>query len=193
MGFSISQDWSNYLEKGWENVGRSAMEVYYNDNPKEYAEYFGIDEKEAEEKAEKNEIELEADDFEPMMNYYYPLELDPTEEKIIEVCKRTNCTVMYKEGENSEDIWALALTGGGMNLSQDIALAYMICEKWIPKDLLFSVCTQPALSVSKEDWNEIANRVLEQIGLERSDLDRKEKEWKEQLGSLDKFEGVEKK
>ncbi len=55
--------------------------------------------------------------------------------------------VMKKDTEE----YFLALTGGGMDLSQDIALAYIIAQGWIPTALAYEVSTQPELSVSGDD------------------------------------------
>jgi hypothetical protein len=99
------------------------------------------------------------------MNYAYPLEITPDDEKIIEVCKRTNCTVMYK---NDEDAYYLALCGGGMNLSQDIALAYNILERWIPLELALSVSTQDGLSQGGKDFRQVMRACKESI---KKDMD----------------------
>jgi hypothetical protein len=42
----------------------------------------------------------------------------------------------------------LALTGGGMDFSQNIALAYIIAQGWIPIALAYEVFTQLELNVS---------------------------------------------
>lgn len=100
----------------------------------------------------------------PMMNYAYPLEFtkDVDEAKILEVYNRTNCCVVYNQNEEE---YYLALTGGGMDLSQDIAFAYIILEKWIPEHLLDEVCLQPMLSVGREDFETILKHVKK--GIER--------------------------
>jgi len=177
MGFSITVDWQNYYDKGWENIGRQTMEGHFTENPKEYADWYGMDLKEVKEKIKiDGGVELEGDDFEPMMNYAYPLEVEPDSEAIAKVCSNTNCTVMYN---TEEDTYYLALTGGGMDLSQDIALAYIYTDKWIPVDLIQSVCTQPALSVSMEKWKLLKKEIIKQIGNTKGHLDFKMKEWED--------------
>jgi hypothetical protein len=89
----------------------------------------------------------------PVLLYAYPLDLEPAREKIIGVCRRTNCTVVMRK--DTEEYF-LALTGGGMELSQDIALAYIIAQGWIPTALAYEVSAQPGLSVSGKDWIEVA-------------------------------------
>lgn len=92
------------------------------------------------------------DDCEPMMNYGYPLCCLPDEDSILKIVKETCLTVM----ENSDKgEYFLVLCGGGMNLSQSIAHAYLLAEHRIPDELAFKVCTQPCLSVGKKAYFEI--------------------------------------
>jgi hypothetical protein len=67
------------------------------------------------------------------MNYAYLLTIEPSEEAIYKVVSETNLTVMYNTEENA---YYLALCGGGMDLSQDIALAYFYAQRWIPYSLI---------------------------------------------------------
>lgn len=144
MGFSINVDWSS-MSDDWDNKGRSLIE----ENCKHKAEdsnetnmrYSGYCEK----------CGHSEDSCQPMMNFAYPLETKPDDEKIIKVCEQTNCTVMYN---NEEDIYYLALCGGGMDLSQDIALAYNILEKWIPFELALQVITQIDFSQSGKRYRQ---------------------------------------
>lgn len=152
--FSIHVDWENYQEKGWENIGRSIVEENckhkengqsdYNMRYSGYCEKCGFSE----------------DSCQPMMNYAYLLETTPDDNKILEVCKKTNCTVMHKD---DEDAYYLTLTGGGMDLSQDIALAYNILERWIPLELALSVSTQDGLSTSGKDFRQVMRACKESI------------------------------
>lgn len=67
----------------------------------------------------------------PMMNYFYPLPGDRTFRGLsaIEAAKLIAnlplCIVNLGIGPDSEDDWGLALTGGGMDLTWEIAEAYM--------------------------------------------------------------------
>lgn len=101
------------------------------------------------------------DSCQPKMNYLYPLVLNNfTDEAILSVVEKTNCTVL----ENEEDCtWYLALCGGGMDLSQDIAYAYHLLETWIPYDLCISVCTQPELSIRGKDWDALRSAVIKSL------------------------------
>jgi hypothetical protein len=179
MGYSIHIDWSEELKDcdKWENKGRQAIEeacihktqdTNNYSNPKDRSTnvvYGGWCE----------ECNICEDSAQPMMNYAYPLEFEPDEDKIIEVVQKTNCTVM----ENTQTgEFFLVLCGGGMDLSQDIALAYVICEKWLPVDLLQSVCTQKGLSQDGEDFKRIADVIIEQAKMEGSRLTETSKTWK---------------
>jgi hypothetical protein len=113
-----------------------------------------------------------------MMNFAYPLFSEPDEEKIIKVCEKTGCTVVYN---SQEDCYYLALTGCGMNLSQDIALAYIIADGCIEWGMLENVCTSGAFSVSKEDYKIILNELERQLAISINNQTRKLQEVTEQL------------
>ena len=173
-GYSINVDWSEEFEK-WENIGQNYMRAYFEEHPEEAEKDMGY---ELEDGQVKYLDEL-LDSYQPMMNYAYPLQCDPTlfddgKEKIIKVCRETNLTVMYKE---ADDCYYLALTGGGMDLSQDIARAYQILETWIPIALLGEVCKQPELSVHGEAWLEMAKQIRKQLSMESVRLREARKQW----------------
>jgi len=170
MGYSIDVDWSDYLEKGWENIGRSILEESCNHKTQEgcgdetNARYSGYCEK----------CEISEDDCSPMMNYAYPLETTPNDEDILKVVKNTCLTVMEKDGK-----YYLALCGGGMDLSQQVALAYIFIEKWIPLDLLTEVSKQKGLSVGGEDWKLLRNSMIKQFKVNSDNLNSQLKSWEE--------------
>lgn len=95
------------------------------------------------------ECDFSEDSCEPMMNYGYPLSELPDDDKILHVVQKTCLTVM--ENQDTGESF-LVLCGGGMNLSQSIAHAYLLADQRIPGDLAFEVCTQPCLSVGKKDY-----------------------------------------
>lgn len=149
--YSISVDWSTERQN-YENRGRQALEnnckhkTQDKDNNKDNREtnlrYSGWCE----------ECEVYEDSAEPMMNYVYPLYSEPSEEQIIKVCEETCLTVM--ENNNTGEYF-LVLCGGGMDLSQDIALAYILCDERIPDALAYNVSTQHGLSKSGDTWVKI--------------------------------------
>ena len=153
MGFSIHVDWSGNLEGKWDNIGRSLIEQ--NCKHKGGMQYSGFCEK----------CEQYEDSCHPMMNYAYPLETTPEDNKVIEVCQKTSCTVMYN---SEEDKYYLALTGGGMDLSQNIALAYNILERWVPLDLALEVSTQDGLNFSGKTFRRVMRACKESI---KKDID----------------------
>ena len=74
-----------------------------------------------------NDVESE---HEPMMLYVYPLDREPTDEEIAALCEQTACNVFerrYRDGEGTGEFF-LALCGGGMDQSQDVALAYVLAR-----------------------------------------------------------------
>ena len=99
--FSINVDWENYYSKGWENIGRNLIEQncthHREDKETNNIQYEGYCE----------ECGHSEDSCQPMMNYAYPLETTPDDKKIIEVCEKTNCTVMYNENDDSRLRWWL--------------------------------------------------------------------------------------
>ena len=159
MGFSIDVDWSNYMEDGWENEGCRVLRNSCNH-------------KQLEEENWCEECDISEDSCEPIMNYAYPLETTPNEEDILKVVKNTCLTVMEKDGS-----YFLALCGGGMDLSQDIALGYVLIKNWIPENLIGEISKQKGLSVGGEDWKLLRSKVIEQLNLYSNRNIRRAKEW----------------
>lgn len=166
----------------WEFVGRDAMYEFYSENPEE-AEKDGHEV----EGSEVKYLDEVADYQYPVMLYAYPLDSEPEREKIVEICRRTNCTVVMKR--DTEEYF-LALTGGGMDLSQDIALAYIIAQKWIPTALAYNVCTQPELSISGKKWLDVAERCKKELEFAVSSYNQRIKMWAE---SIKEFKASQKK
>lgn len=128
-GYSISiHDWQ---DEKWNFVGRH------------------IEENAKGEWSEDNQDGVGTDDHYPMMNYAYPLCECPDDKTIRKIHKKTNCTVV--EDTETGDVF-LALCGGGMDLSQDVAMAYIIAEDVIPADLAYNVSRQEGLSQHRKDW-----------------------------------------
>ncbi len=100
------------------------------------------------------------DDCEPMMNYGYPLCCLPDDEKILQIVKQTCLTVM--ENQDTGEIF-LVLCGGGMDLSQSVAYAYLLAGHRIPDELVFEVCTQPCLSVGKKTYRKIMRQCRKEL------------------------------
>ncbi len=130
-----------------------------------------------------DECDISEDSAHPMMMFLYPLEIKPKDEDILRVVKNTNCSVMY----NTEtDKYFLVLCGGGMDLSQDIALSYVWLEKWIPEELLRRVAKQPCLSLSEKNWKELKKEVIEQAENYAQRFKQIKKDWKETTIKKDK-------
>lgn len=98
------------------------------------------------------ECDFYEDSCQPMMNYGYPLLSLPNDDKILHIVQKTCLTVM--ENQDSGESF-LVLCGGGMDLSQSIAHAYLLAEHRIPEELAFQISTQPCLSVGKKAYFQI--------------------------------------
>ena len=114
----------------------------------------------------------------PAMNYAYPLFSEPDEEKIARVCEETSCTVVYNL---QDDTYYLALTGGGMDLSQSIALAYIIADNCLEWDMLESIYISGAFSVSEDEYQIILKEMERQLSISIDNHKAKLKKVREQL------------
>jgi len=174
MGYAIFIDWGeeqrkdNYFDK-WINHGRNVLEQSCSHHEE------GEEETNIRYKGYCDECGVSEDSQQPMMNYLYPLECDKfSEDKILKVVNETNCTVI-ENAETGE--YFLTLCGGGMDLSQDIALAYLILEKWIPFDLMRSVISQKDFSISKENYKILKKAILEQARDNKNFMDAVITKW----------------
>lgn len=146
--YSISvNDWQ---DEQWEHIGVDVMYGHYVNSRsiKREAKDYNIDVDDL--------VRERSDSHYPMMLYCYPLYSEPSVEEIIDVCTKTNCTVVKN---NETDEYFLALSGGGMDLSQDIGLAYMLCGERIPSALAYNISTQASLSISKKDFKKVMREV----------------------------------
>jgi hypothetical protein len=96
----------------------------------------------------------------PMVNFAYPLASEPGEDTIYRICSETNCTVVRHLVSGN---YFLALNGSGMNLSQDIALAYIIADGCIEQDMLDDVYVSGAFSVTAENYRLILTQLERQL------------------------------
>ena len=145
----------------WEFVGRQVLEEargeWAEDNPN------GVDE----------------DEGYPIYNYAYPLFRDEIgDETVLKVCEKTNCTVVYNRQDGR---YYLALTGCGMDMSQCIALAYLIVDGCIDWDMLKDVYIAGPLSVGKEAYGRILSELDRQLGLAVGNLQTRHEEVKKRL------------
>ena len=115
------------------------------------------------------------DGYEPIYNYIHILETtNQDEDLILEVALKTNCCVLYDSEEEKNYI---ALTGCGMDMSQDIGLAYLILERWIPEDFINKISTQKGLTQEGEDWKKLRNAIIEQSNLYKNRFERLAVDW----------------
>ena len=137
-------DWMNEGEY-FENLGRSLLENSCNHTDE--------DKNTKKEDRETNvryagycsQCGVNEDTCEPILNYVYPLRQCPSDKQILKIIKETCLTVML---DMRDDEYYLALCSGGMDLSQDIGLAYVLAEENIPFSLALEISTQEELSKS---------------------------------------------
>ena len=169
-------DWSEIDCDEWENSGRNALLSVLEDeeNPrfKEIAKKLDVLD---EENKLKDYYEEQVNSYsEPMMSYGHILETSPSQENILKVVLETNCSVMYN---NNEDIYYIVLCGGGMDLSQDIALSYVWLERWIPEDFISRDCKQKNLSVYGENFIYLRNAIIEQTEVYKNRFEQLKEDW----------------
>lgn len=105
----VNYDWSEGYPEKWDYYACERREAY-RDDPAMIVESWN------------NETDQSVDG--PMMNYYYPLAGDgPGKEELAHrIIDLPLCVVHF-----DDDTFALALTGGGMDLSWEICEAFMLC------------------------------------------------------------------
>lgn len=126
--------------------------IYYDWFKKEYGTDFDIVfPKLTEEEIESGEY---LDEFAPMINYYYPLPKDGRryDEKDAEKIRHLPLSIIYFP---NEDLYALALTGGGMNLSWEICEAYILLGYLPP----ISFCDLP--NMADKEYDSRNKRIIE--------------------------------
>ena len=179
MGYGIYCDWL----KEWENVDKwenNSYRVLCNALKDKKGKDFKAIAKELEILEDDGTLpeyweETISENTNPIYNFIYPLNITPKDEDILKVSLKTNCCVLLNTDTNE---YFLSLTGCGMDLSQDIALSYLWLEKWIPFELMRNVCTQKALSISKEEFKELKKAILEQAESYKGLMDRVINDWK---------------
>lgn len=161
--YSINIDWFEEFKNNpdiWENHGKNILSniLENSDHPKfkEVADNLDVLKEDG---SLKKYWDESLNNQDPMMNYGYPLHHEPTEEEILEIVLNTSCSVM--ENTNTGDFF-LVLNGGGMDLSQSIAHAYLICG-YIPDALAFNVSTQYGLNISGETYFKVMRKVRESL------------------------------
>lgn len=176
--YSISVD--DWNDSKWDHVGVDTMRNYYeNDRQiKKDAKDMGID--------LEDYIVEKSEEHYPMMLYAYPIFREPSEKQIIDVCTKT-CLTVVRDIET--DDYYLALCGGGMDLSQSVAHAYLLTDGFIPMSLAKEVSKQPCLSVSRPVYKKIAREIKRQLKNEMARCKADLKEWNSRLKSM-KTEGI---
>lgn len=170
MAYCIHVDEWDY--ETWEFIGRDILQAscnhYDQDKDNTNTQYSGHCEK----------CGISEDDGQPMMLYAYPLDITPSDEEILEIHKETCCTVVQNK---KTDEYFIALCGGGMDLSQHIALAYIIAQRWIPFDLAVNVSSQHNLNFGYKNFKRVSKGIRESLKKDAFHAKRKIKEMREAL------------
>ena len=129
--YSILVD--NWADEKWVMTGRDAMlSVLKDENSIQYKQLV----KESGESNIKELICRKADEYLPICCYAYPLDKYPGREKVIRICEETNCTVVKAK---STAQYFLVIRDGGVHLSHDVAMAYIIAQGYIPAAVAMKV------------------------------------------------------
>ena len=113
----------------------------------------------------------------PMMNYIYPMDYTYSDirSRRLEVAQKTDCVLVQNI---NTDEWFLTLTGGGMDLSPSIGLAYVIAQSWLPRDLLHELnagwCKD---SLSEKNFKRLRKAMKEQLRREKAGTSERLREW----------------
>lgn len=89
-------------------------------------------------------------DFGPMMNYYYPLPAVQAPQLLADALYRKNLPVALLYFPHARS-YALALTGGGMDLSWEICFGYVLAGYLPP----FHFCDLPQYAVRPTGWRRL--------------------------------------
>lgn len=112
------------------------------------------------------------DGFEPMMNFYWPVTLayGVSAEKAAALIDEfaAVCTLVKME-ESDDDEYGIALSGGGMNLSDKLAVAYLCCGAIPPARLLRNL-----KGVIDRSYLDVVGEALEMAYQEAADWLRRE-------------------
>lgn len=142
--YSKNVDWMN--EGGYfENLGRTLLENSCNHTDEDKNTKKEDRETNVRYSGYCDKCGVNEDTCEPMMDYIYLLSRCPSDQQILKIIKETCLTVMLDTRTNE---YYLALCAGGMDLSQDIGLAYVLAEESVPFELALSISEQEGVSKS---------------------------------------------
>ena len=127
------EEWSNLTwDAIWNNdemVVRLYEESGYPLEDKEDYSQLEMDEKADHVRNGGELYELQDRHF-PMMNYVHVLQHGASEDDIIDIAKNAPNIVVIEDAHENQ---LLGLSGGGMDFSEEIAYAYMVIDREVPK------------------------------------------------------------
>ncbi len=136
-------------DTGWEAIARDLglLDDIYEEDPADWVA------RAADEWQQQESFDEWRDSHEPQMNLLWPIDLaymvedhngtrdEATLERIASAVRAAGATVLVvvDGGDFEPDTYGISLTGGGMDLSQDIAAAYVAAGHVPPVDLLRNI------------------------------------------------------
>ena len=101
--------------------------------------------------------------IEPMMNYAYPVNCELNNEN---AKKALDCGLFLFQHPKDNEIY-MSLTGGGMDLSQNILLAYLETTGYIPFEWATDFRQDYRSTISKKDHKRVAKACLLRLQIEK--------------------------
>jgi hypothetical protein len=179
LHFREIDDWN----KGqWDFKGVEVMRDYF-DKHRERMLDSGYDLSEGDAEQKLTEI---SEQYAPSQLVAYPVIGDLSDDKIAEICLNTECTVVK---DTEKDQYYLSHTGGGMDLSQELAMGYMIARGRIPPEVAHSVSTQYGLNLKGEKWMAVAKQCKTELEIAAKRYQMKIEEWEEGIAEYKKEKG----
>lgn len=135
----VTVDWAERMGEdmeGWrafeaftcDECGRVVVASSLGENEcRDLLEEITVTEEDGSEGEERNQCRCTIHAEGPMMNYYYPVKINDCEEAAKLIAHLPLCVIEFEDGET-----ALALTGGGMDLSWEICEAFIALGYWPP-------------------------------------------------------------
>lgn len=156
---AVYVDWMLYFED-WEHYSRDVLkaekEQFIEDSNYDADDYQSLD--------EIDDLFTEIEErTEPTMNYAWTVNRDVSHEQAYKIAMETNCVVMLRTNEDGDNEFYIALTGAGMDFSQDIAAAFHIIQGYVPFNLFMEMSKQPGLTIPEESLAVIVEDTIEEF------------------------------
>ena len=144
MSYSIMVDdiTKKFWDGGWENRTWNAilddddsLRALYEDAGYDDDDYNELDNKEKVIRIrESDAIHELSDSYYPIMSYVHVLQEKPTDEEILKIHKHAPNVVIIEDDLGN---FFIGLLGGGEDSSEEIAYAYMVIDRCVPRSFRF--------------------------------------------------------